>query len=77
MLDGDLWFGSNGGGIYRYDGISFINYTKENGLNSNKIFSMIEDQNYDLWFGTADGLLRYDGKSSKHVPIPYSDTTGV
>jgi len=75
--EGDLWFGSNGDGIYRYNGTSFTNYTIEDGLNSNKIFSMIEDQNRNLWFGTADGLLRYNGESFKHVPIPYSDTTGI
>jgi len=69
--------GQDGDGIYRYNGTSFTNYTIEDGLNSNKIFSMIEDQNRNLWFGTADGLLRYNGESFKHVPIPYSDTTGI
>ncbi|NOQ71781.1 MAG: hypothetical protein GQ574_07265 [Crocinitomix sp.] len=77
--NGDLWFGSNGGGLYRYDPTSagFTHYTQENGLNSNIVLSMIEDKNSDLWFGTADGLLRYDGKSFTHIPIPYSDTSSI
>ena len=32
--DGTIWFSSNGGGLFHYDGKTFKNYTKENGLPS-------------------------------------------
>ena len=41
--DGTLWFSSNGGGIYHYDGKTFKNYTKKNGLNSNQVYSITSD----------------------------------
>jgi len=36
--DATIWFSSNGGGIYHYDGKTFINYTEKNGLSSNQVF---------------------------------------
>jgi ligand-binding sensor domain-containing protein len=32
---GNLWFGTSGDGIYKYDGKSFTQFTTSNGLNSN------------------------------------------
>jgi ligand-binding sensor domain-containing protein len=74
---GVLWFGSNGGGVYRYDGTSFTHFTEENGLSDNQVFSITEDSNGMLWLGTQNGLCKYDGTTFTHVPIPFSDTSGV
>ena len=35
--DSALWFATGGGGISRYDGSQFINYTTEDGLISNDL----------------------------------------
>lgn len=75
--EGVLWFGSNGGGLYRYDGTSFTQYVDKEGLAKNQVLSIIEDKANSLWFGTANGLLKYDRKTFTHVPIPFSDTSGV
>lgn len=75
--NGMLWFGTLGDGLYRYDGSSFTQYTKKDGLNDNTIMSMIEDRNGNLWLGTTDGLCKYDGQSFSHIPIPFSDTSSV
>lgn len=79
LLDskGILWFGSNGNGIYRFDGSTFTNITVADGLCNNQVYSMIEGQEGDLLLGTADGMCRYDGESFVHVPIPFSDTSSV
>jgi len=60
---GKLWFGTTGAGVYSYDGESFINYTTEDGLNSNEVWSIIEDKAGNILFGTSKGISRYDGKS--------------
>jgi len=61
---GNLWFGSYGGGVSRYDGKSFTNFTTEQGLGDNSILSVIEDKKGNLWFGThGGGVSCYDGKS--------------
>ena len=59
--NGDIWF-NNWGGAYRYDGKSFTNFTKNDGLSGNMITRIIEDKKGNIWFGGA-GLSRYDGKS--------------
>ena len=73
--DGTLWFCSNGGGIYHYDGKVFKNFTKENGLSSNQVFSITSDQKNNLWFGTQNGLTKYDRKQFESIALPYQDTT--
>lgn len=73
LLDksGILWFGTTREGLFSYDGKTFTNYTVENGLCSNKITAIIEDQVGDLWFGTDEGLCRFDRKNFTAVPIPW------
>ena len=75
--EGVLWFGSNGGGVYRYDGTLFVNFTEEDGLSNNQVCSITEDKQGNLWFGTAKGLCRYDRKTFTTIAIPQSDTSTV
>ena len=79
LLDskGNIWLGSNGGGVFRYDGKAFTHYTRNEGLSSKQVFSIVEDSRNNLWFGTQKGLSRYDGKRFQHIPLPFQDTTGV
>ncbi|MEO5999032.1 MAG: two-component regulator propeller domain-containing protein, partial [Chitinophagaceae bacterium] len=58
---GNLWFGTIGGGVSKYDGKSFTNYTIAQGLVGNVVFSIIEDKGGNLWFGTSSGVSKYDG----------------
>lgn len=76
-IDGTIWFGSNGGGIYHFDGKTYKNYTEKDGLISNQIFSIVSDNENNLWFGTQLGLLKFDRKQFKHIPLPYQDTTSI
>lgn len=67
---GNLWFGTTGDGVYRYDGRSFIHFTTKEGLNSNRVWCMLEDKTGNIWFGTDAGICRYDGKTFSAIPIP-------
>ncbi len=58
---GNIWFSSNGEGVYRYDGKLFYNYTIDDGLSENNVNSIIEDKDGYILFGTHDGISRYDG----------------
>jgi ligand-binding sensor domain-containing protein/class 3 adenylate cyclase len=61
---GNLWFGTGGGGVSRYDGKSFTNFTTAQGLANNLVHCIIEDKNGNLWFGTqGGGVSCYDGRS--------------
>ena len=66
---GNLWFGSTGEGVYRYDGRSFVNFTKNDGLCSNCVWGMVEDKTGNIWFCTDTGICRYDGKTITPVPM--------
>ncbi|MCY4553213.1 MAG: SpoIIE family protein phosphatase [Candidatus Poribacteria bacterium] len=59
--DSFLWFGTDGGGISRYDGDKFGNFTTDDGLISNSVWAIHQDREGFLWFGTNGGISRYDG----------------
>ena len=66
---GNLWVGSNGGGIYKKtnNDYQFKHFRKKNyegSLSSNKIRSLHEDQFGNLWIGTELGGLNFLPKSS-------------
>lgn len=68
---GQLWFGTWGGGLSRFDGKSFTNFTTGHGLDNNIIFSICEDDSNNLWCSTGSGsICRFDGRSFKRVSIP-------
>jgi ligand-binding sensor domain-containing protein len=76
--EGNLWFGTNTKGLFRYDGDSFTNFTEENGLSNNRVSSLLEDDKGNLWMGTMDGLCRFDltadlesEKAFTHIAIPF------
>jgi ligand-binding sensor domain-containing protein len=62
--NGNLWFGTNGNGAFKYDGKSFKQYTKKDGLAGNDVDVIIEDRKGNMWFGTRyGGISRYNGKT--------------
>ena len=68
---GNLWFGTLGGGVSRYDGKSFTSFTASQGLANNIIYSIVEDKTGNIWFGTSGGgVSRYDGKSFTNLLQP-------
>ncbi|MCB0551914.1 MAG: hypothetical protein KDD02_00070 [Phaeodactylibacter sp.] len=61
--NGNLWFGTDGFGICRYNGKTFSNFTTEDGLSDNTIHELMADSKGNLWIGTFfGGLSMYDGK---------------
>jgi hypothetical protein len=67
--NGNLWVGTVGGGISRYDGSNFQNFTRENGLAGNWIGGMLEDRNGNLWIRTNIGVSRYDGSNFRNFTV--------
>lgn len=66
---GNIWFGTTGAGVYRYDGKTFTNFTEKDGLLNKTVFSIIEDKSGNIWVATDDGAYRYNGKKFSHFPI--------
>jgi signal transduction histidine kinase/ligand-binding sensor domain-containing protein/DNA-binding NarL/FixJ family response regulator len=64
---GNLWFGTWGGGVSKYNGESFTHFTEKEGLSDNYIWTMMEDRQGNLWFGTyRGGVCMYNGESFTH-----------
>ncbi len=59
---GNLWFGTLGEGVVRYNVKTLTYFSKSNGFNCSSVFSINEDKNGNLWFGTDQGVYKYDGK---------------
>ncbi|MDE6133280.1 MAG: hypothetical protein K2G04_07900, partial [Oscillospiraceae bacterium] len=59
--DGYVWVGSYGG-LIRYDGTEFRNFSSEGILPSSSVRMMFEDSSGRLWIGTNDaGVFVYEG----------------
>ncbi len=74
---GYLWFGTLGGGLSRFDGKEFENFSTKNGLPSNTISSIFEDHKKNIWVGTKRGLSIYDGKEFKEIKFKNSSLPRV
>ena len=64
--DGTVWAGTWGGGVARFDGTKWTNFTVKDGLAGNIVYSVARDPSGALWFGTNKGVSRYDGKSFRN-----------
>lgn len=52
---GNMWFGTYGGGVTCFNGKSFTTYTSSDGLANDIIWCIEEDHKGNLWFGTVGG----------------------
>ncbi len=60
--DGSLWAGTEGGGLLRYRGGVFRQYSAADGLTNGFVRAVYEDREGTLWAGTDDGLFRLSGE---------------
>jgi len=65
---GNLWFGTYGGGVSKYDGRYFTHFTRDEGLAGNLVLTIFEDRNGNIWFGTEGyGISMYDGETFSNI----------
>jgi len=73
---GNFWFRNYGSGVYYYDarlndevrqGKSFQHFTTKEGLVNDRVFTIYEDKNGNIWFGTIGGVSRYDARLNDEV----------
>jgi len=59
-LYGNLWIGTDGGGLLRYKKDTWQHFSTKNGLSNDYIRAICNDWQGNLWVGTDNGLSRYD-----------------
>jgi signal transduction histidine kinase/ligand-binding sensor domain-containing protein len=92
---GRLWIASNGGGLSRVDNPAaahpvFVNYTTANGLSSNNVRAVTEDDEGRIYVGTVRGIDRLspttgrvkhytmaDGLADDFITVAFRDHTGA
>lgn len=63
---GNVWFGTMGAGVAKFDGRAFQTITTSHGLASNVVMAITEDSKGNMWFATyGGGVTRYDGIAMK------------
>lgn len=63
---GNLWFGTIGEGVVRYNKKTLTYFSDREGFKSQSVYAINEDKNGNLWFGTDQGVYKYDGKTFRN-----------
>lgn len=68
---GRIWIGTYADGLIFFDSVgkSYSKYTLEQGLPSNNVLGIIQDDNGVLWLSTDNGLSKFDGRNFKNYTI--------
>ncbi|WP_236059777.1 hybrid sensor histidine kinase/response regulator transcription factor [Chitinophaga rhizophila] len=74
---GNLWVGTEGGGLLLVNGATgtFTRFTEANGLPSNTILRLLEDDKGYLWMSTFNGLAQFDPQ--QHTSRNFSQSDGL
>jgi ligand-binding sensor domain-containing protein len=67
--NGDRWFGSDERGVYRHDGKSLVNFTVADGLASNTVRGLQEDEAGSVYVTTYSGISKFDGQTFSRLRV--------
>ena len=68
----NYWFGSNGKGLYHFNGKNLKQITSEDGLIHDQIRGIQEDKNGNIFIETPKGVSKFDGKSFTDLEVVIS-----
>jgi ligand-binding sensor domain-containing protein len=58
----NVWAGTWGGGVAKFDGKKWTNLNSKDGLAGNIVYSIAQHPDGAYWFGTNKGVSRWDGR---------------
>lgn len=68
--EGEVWAGTWGGGLSRFDGQTWKTFTVGDGLPANHVFALEVDAAGTLWVGTSRGLAKREGDGFTVFGVP-------
>jgi len=71
----NFWFGSNGQGVYRYDGKTILHFTTKDGLCHNQIRRIQDDKSGNIYFTTGGEICKFDGETFTTLSITESNSS--
>lgn len=84
--EGTFWFGSYDDGLARFKGGRFTVYSTKNGLHSDGVFQILEDERGNFWMSSNQGIYRAskaqlndfaDGKIPAITSVAYGKSDGM
>jgi ligand-binding sensor domain-containing protein len=72
--NGDIWFGSNGNGVYRFDGMALTRFGLEDGLGDLQVRDIRGVQDDCVLVSTNSGVFIYDGAAFSRVQEKHAST---
>lgn len=67
-ISGNIWFGTNESGVWRYDGHTLKNFTQKDGLDSGIVWIIYKSKSGELWFGGGpNGVYRFKENSFERI----------
>jgi ligand-binding sensor domain-containing protein len=67
-ISGNIWFGTNESGVWRYDGNTLKNFTEKDGVDSGIVWIIYKSKSGELWYGGGpNGVYRFTGKSFERI----------
>lgn len=67
--ENNFWFGSDGKGVYRYDGKTMLHFSTRHGLCNDRIRGIQEDNSGNIYFTTLDGISKFDGQKFTRLTV--------
>lgn len=68
-MNNHFWFGSDGQGVYRFDGKSILHFSTKDGLLNNRIRGIQEDKLGNVFITSLDGINKFDGQKFTTLPV--------
>lgn len=66
---GNLWFGTNGEGIARFNGKELSYFSTFNGLSGSQVTAILEDAGGSIWCATQGGISRFGDKGITNYTV--------
>ena len=61
---GNIWIGTFNGGVSKFDGRTYTNFTKDGVIKGTETYNFYEDSHGTIWFSAEGyGVYRYDGST--------------
>jgi signal transduction histidine kinase/ligand-binding sensor domain-containing protein len=75
-FDNNIWFGTNGAGVFRFDGDGFLILDQAQGI-TEPILQLAKEKNNTILMTGGNKLMTYNGKKISQIKVPLMDATDV
>lgn len=72
-IENNIWFGTDGSGIFKYNKHSYQTFDESQGLKNDIVMSLVEGEAQEILLGTYKGLFSFQHGVLKEINIPSSD----